>query len=136
MAKQVKSFETEVKQILDLMVNSLYSHREIFLRELISNSCDALDKLRFEELTSPEIAVADKHIRIRGDKEQKTLQIIDNPSGTRVSPMSHVHFVTLVSGSDTGGNGGEGVRLSPVRHSSWLFHIVNISTYFIGNISK
>ena len=68
--------------------------------------------------------------------EQKTLQIIDNPSGTRVSPMSHVHFVTLVSGSDTGGNGGEGVRLSPVRHSSWLFHIVNISTYFIGNISK
>jgi molecular chaperone HtpG len=70
------------------MVNSLYSHREIFLRELISNSCDALDKLRFEELTSPEIAVADKHIRIRGDKEQKTLQIIDNGIGMSFDEVS------------------------------------------------
>ena len=81
MAKETRAFETEVKQILDLMINSLYSHREIFLRELISNASDALDKVRFEEITHKDWAVADKHIRLVTDKTAKTLTIIDNGIG-------------------------------------------------------
>lgn len=81
MSKETKQFETEVKQILDLMVNSLYSHREIFLRELISNSSDALDKLRFEEISHKDWATSDKHIRLTVDKGAKTLTIHDNGIG-------------------------------------------------------
>ena len=81
MAKETRQFETEVKQILDLMINSLYSHREIFLRELISNSSDALDKIRFEEITHKEWATGEKHIRLVTDKTAKTLTIIDNGIG-------------------------------------------------------
>ena len=57
-------FQAEVKQLLDLMVHSLYSDKDIFLRELISNASDALDKLRFEQLTRTELDAADLHIRI------------------------------------------------------------------------
>ena len=53
MTKKTHQFQAEVKEILDLMVHSLYSNREIFLRELVSNSSDALDKLRFEEGFKP-----------------------------------------------------------------------------------
>ena len=88
MAKQVKSFETEVTQILDLMVNSLYSHREIFLRELVSNACDALDKRRFEALKNTELAADDMHIRLKTDKDAKTLQIIDNGIGMTTAEVN------------------------------------------------
>lgn len=82
MSKETRQFETEVKQILDLMVNSLYSHREIFLRELISNSSDALDKLRFEEIAHKDWATEeDKHIRLLTDKANKTLTVLDNGIG-------------------------------------------------------
>ncbi len=83
MARETRAFQAEVKEILDLMVHSLYSHREIFLRELISNASDALDKLRFEELSHPEWKSSDeeKHIRLVVDKDSKTLTIIDNGIG-------------------------------------------------------
>ncbi len=83
MAKETRAFQAEVKQILDLMVHSLYSHREIFLRELISNASDALDKLRFEELSHSEWKGSDeeKHIRLVADKEKRTLTVIDNGIG-------------------------------------------------------
>lgn len=83
MAKETRAFQAEVKEILDLMIHSLYSHREIFLRELISNASDALDKLRFEELSHPEWKGSDeeKHIRLIADKDKKTLTIIDNGIG-------------------------------------------------------
>ncbi len=83
MTKETRSFQAEVKQILDLMVHSLYSHREIFLRELISNASDALDKLRFEELQHPDWqhAEGEKHIRLIPNKEARTLTIQDNGIG-------------------------------------------------------
>jgi len=74
-------FQAEVKQLLDLMVHSLYSDKDIFLRELVSNASDALDKLRFEQLTKTELSVADLHIRIAADAAHRTLTISDNGIG-------------------------------------------------------
>ncbi|MBF0443940.1 MAG: molecular chaperone HtpG, partial [Oligoflexales bacterium] len=76
-------FQAEVKELLDLMVHSLYSNREIFLRELISNASDALDKLRYEELANKELKTTDeeRHIRIAADKEKKMLVVSDNGIG-------------------------------------------------------
>src|SRR4051794_14152971 len=75
-------FQAEVKQLLDLMVHSLYSNKDIFLRELISNASDALDKLRFERLTRPELGGGGElHVRLDPDKEKRTLSVIDNGIG-------------------------------------------------------
>jgi molecular chaperone HtpG len=74
-------FQAEVKQLLDLVVHSLYSNKDIFLRELVSNASDALDKLRFESLTRPELAVAEPYIRLEVDREKRTLAISDNGVG-------------------------------------------------------
>jgi molecular chaperone HtpG len=74
-------FQAEVKQLLDLMVHSLYSDKDIFLRELISNASDALDKLRFEQLTRTDLAAADLHIRLSADRAARTLTIEDNGIG-------------------------------------------------------
>ena len=74
-------FQAEVKQLLDLMVHSLYSDKDIFLRELISNASDALDKLRFEQLTRTELSTADLHIRIEADRTHRTISISDNGIG-------------------------------------------------------
>jgi molecular chaperone HtpG len=81
MSEQRHEFQTEVKQLLDLMIHSLYSDRDIFLRELVSNASDAIDKLRFEQLTKPELATGEPEIRIAIDKEQRTLSITDNGIG-------------------------------------------------------
>lgn len=85
-------FQTEVSQLLDLMVNSLYSHKEIFLRELISNASDALDKLRFEQLTNESLrSEVDPEIRIEVDKEARTLTISDNGIGmTRAEVIENI----------------------------------------------
>ena len=74
-------FQAEVKQLLDLMVHSLYSDKDIFLRELISNASDALDKLRFEQLTRTELAASDLHIRIEVDRTARTVTVSDNGIG-------------------------------------------------------
>ena len=83
MTVEKMEFKTEVKQILDLMVHSLYSHKEIFLRELISNSSDAIDKAHFESLTNKEILEDEKDwkIKIVADKDAGTLTISDNGTG-------------------------------------------------------
>jgi molecular chaperone HtpG len=76
-------FQAETKQLLDLMIHSLYSNKEIFLRELISNASDALDRLRFEALTRPELMEGDEklEIRLEADRNNRTLTIHDNGIG-------------------------------------------------------
>ena len=67
--KSTRKFKTEVQQLLHLIINSLYSNREIFIRELISNASDAIDKARFKEQTNPELFADDNdfHIRLATD---------------------------------------------------------------------
>ena len=76
-------FQAETKQLLDLMIHSLYTNKEIFLRELISNSSDALDRLRFEALTNPTLLDQDNRyeIRLEPEKDQRTLSISDTGIG-------------------------------------------------------
>lgn len=83
MTLQQMEFKTEVKQLLDLMIHSLYSHKEIFLRELISNASDAIDKARYESLTRKEIGeeAGEWKIKIKVDKAHNTLTVIDNGIG-------------------------------------------------------
>ena len=78
--KETLGFETEVKHLLHLMIHSLYSNKEIFLRELISNASDAADKLRFEALSNDSLYEGDSELKIRleFDKEKRTITIIDN----------------------------------------------------------
>jgi len=82
-SRETLGFQTEVRQLLQLMVHSLYSNKEIFLRELISNSSDAADKLRFEALADESLLSADPdlQIQIEVDKDNKTLTVTDNGIG-------------------------------------------------------
>ncbi|MFT7095030.1 MAG: molecular chaperone HtpG, partial [Alcanivorax sp.] len=81
--KQTHGFQAEVSRLLHLMIHSLYSNREIFLRELISNASDACDKLRFKALDEPSLLESgnDPAISLRIDKEAGTLTIADNGIG-------------------------------------------------------
>ncbi len=81
--KETLGFQAEVKQLLDLMIHSLYSNKEIFLRELVSNASDACDKLRFEALTNKDLFEndADLKIRVSFDKVARTITIADNGIG-------------------------------------------------------
>ena len=83
MATEKKEFKTEVQQLLDLVIHSLYSNKDIFLRELISNSSDAIDKLRFNALSNKELLneQTDFRIKLYIDNEAKTLVIEDNGIG-------------------------------------------------------
>jgi len=81
--KETHAFQTEVKQLLDLMIHSLYSNKEIFLRELISNASDAADKLRFEATTDDALFEGDSdlHVFIDIDKDNRTITVRDNGIG-------------------------------------------------------
>ena len=81
--KETMGFQTEVRQLLDLMIHSLYSNKEIFLRELVSNASDACDKLRFEALTNKDLFENDAELKIRVsfDKVARTITIADNGIG-------------------------------------------------------
>ena len=81
--QETLGFQTEVKQLLNLMIHSLYSNQEIFLRELISNGSDAADKLRFEALQDDSLYEDDSELKIRVefDEKQKTITVIDNGIG-------------------------------------------------------
>ncbi|WLS77970.1 molecular chaperone HtpG [Erwinia pyri] len=81
--QETRGFQSEVKQLLHLMIHSLYSNKEIFLRELISNASDAADKLRFRALSTPDLYQGDGDLRVRVsvDKEKRTLTLSDNGIG-------------------------------------------------------
>ncbi len=83
MQSETMQFKTELKQILDIIIHSLYSHKEIFLRELISNASDAIDTLRFQSLTRPELREGDDDwkIKIIPDEANGTLTVSDNGIG-------------------------------------------------------
>src|SRR6478752_5458979 len=82
-APQAHQFQAEVAKLLGLMVHSVYSDRDVFLRELISNAADALDKLRYEAIARPELLAGDAVLKITvtADKAAKTLTIADNGIG-------------------------------------------------------
>ena len=91
--KQTLGFQAEVRQLLKLMIHSLYSHREIFLRELVSNASDANDRLRFEAIARPQLAEPDAELGIwvDGDAGAGTLTIRDNGIGmTREEAIAHL----------------------------------------------
>ncbi len=81
--RETRTFQTEVKQLLDLMIHSLYSNKEIFLREMISNASDAADRLRFEATTDDALYESDSdlHVYIEVDKEARTITVRDNGIG-------------------------------------------------------
>ena len=83
MAEERYEFQAETKQLLDLMIHSIYTNREIFLRELISNGSDAIDKLHYEALTNRDLLEGDTEfsIRLAIDKDKKTLTVADNGIG-------------------------------------------------------
>src|SRR5580692_10908863 len=83
MTESRQPFRAEVSRLLDIVVHSLYSEKEIFLRELISNASDACDKLRYEAVTQPELTGSDSDfkIKINIDKKARTLTVSDNGIG-------------------------------------------------------
>ena len=92
-AAQTMNFQAEVKQLLHLMIHSLYSNRDIFLRELVSNASDACDKLRFEAIADPALLESDSDLKIRVayDKDARTITITDNGIGmSREEAISHL----------------------------------------------
>jgi molecular chaperone HtpG len=91
--KETMGFQSEAKQLLHLMIHSLYSNKEIFLRELISNASDAIDKLRFASLSNPQLieSGSDYNIRIDIDKDASTITLTDNGIGmTRQEAIDHL----------------------------------------------
>ena len=89
--KEKIEFKTETKRLLDMMINSIYTHKEIFLRELISNASDAIDKRHYLSLTNTNLASDNYEIIIEADKEEKTLSIVDNGVGmTKEELISHL----------------------------------------------
>ena len=98
---RTKQFKAESKRLLDLMINSIYTHKEIFLRELISNASDALDKLYYRELTEHLAAVSrdDFAIRLKLDKEARTLTIEDNGCGMTKDELENNLGTIAKSGS-------------------------------------
>jgi len=89
--KETKVFKTETKRLLDMMINSIYTHKEIFLRELISNASDAIDKRHYLSLTNSDIAIDDYKILVEAGKHTRTITITDNGVGmTKEELVEHL----------------------------------------------
>ena len=101
MSKTTQSFNAEIKQLLDIVIHSLYSQKEIFIRELISNASDAIDKLKFESLTNAALIneATNLEIRLKPDSANQTLQIIDN--GIGMTPEEVTQFIGTIAKSGT-----------------------------------
>ena len=101
--KQTHQFKTEVQQLMNIIINSLYSHREIFLRELVSNASDALDKLRFKAQTESHIMGTDTELKIKitRNKEKNILEVSDNGIGMTYDEV--VENIGTIAKSGTAG---------------------------------
>jgi molecular chaperone HtpG len=101
MSKQTHAFEAEVSQVLKLVINSLYSNKEVFLRELISNASDALDKRRFRAIQNPDLLDEDEQLKIQlaVDKQAGTLTIRDNGIGMTADELQQSLGTVAWSGS-------------------------------------
>ena len=92
-SKETLGFQTEVKQLLHLMIHSLYGNKEIFLRELVSNASDACDKLRFEAIADTSLLADEPELKIRVsyDKDARTITVSDNGIGmSRQEVIDHI----------------------------------------------
>ncbi|WWP00848.1 MAG: molecular chaperone HtpG [Candidatus Dasytiphilus stammeri] len=117
--KESHDFQSEVKQLLKLMIHSLYSNKEIFLRELISNASDAADKLRFSALSLPEIYEGDSELRVRitVNKEQRQLILSDNGIGMRRNEVIENLGTIAKSGTKSF---LESISTSPIKDSQLI----------------
>ena len=97
--KETKKFKTETKRLLDMMINSIYTHKEIFLRELISNASDAIDKRHYMSLTNNNIGCDNYQILVEADKENRTITITDNGVGMTLDELKENLGTIAKSGS-------------------------------------
>ena len=96
-----KQFKTESKKLLDMMINSIYTHKEIFLRELLSNASDAIDKLYYRSLTDGDVQISKDNLEIRlsVDKENRILTVEDNGIGMTKQELENNLGTIAKSGS-------------------------------------
>ena len=97
--KETKEFKTQTKKLLDMMINSIYTHKEIFLRELVSNASDAIDKRHYLSLTDTKLAT-DYEIKVEADKAAKTIIITDNGVGMTKEDLENNLGTIAKSGSE------------------------------------
>ena len=100
-SKETHSFETEVKQLLHLMINSLYTNKEIFLRELISNASDACDRLRFEALTNDTLVEDGEELSVRVSVDEKAKIITVHDNGIGMSKEEVIENIGTIARSGT-----------------------------------
>lgn len=119
--RETHAFQAEINQLLSLVINSLYSHKEIFLRELVSNASDALDRLRFRAITEPELLAdaPELELRIIPDAQKNTLTIEDTGVGMSEEDLKQI-FQPFFRAKH-GRRGGHGVGLTIVKRLSDRF---------------
>ena len=125
----MRKFKTESKKLLDLMINSIYTNREIFLRELISNASDAVDKLYFRSLTDKDVQLGKDElaIRVSFDKDARTVTVSDNGVGIPKDQQERVfERFYRVDKSHSRETGGTGLGLSIVKHAA-QYHNADIA---------
>lgn len=101
MTIETHSFQTEVQQLLQLMIHSLYSNKEIFLRELISNSSDALDKARFEEMTNKDMLKSEKDLSVTISLQSESRKLVIEDNGIGMNKEEIIHNLGTIASSGT-----------------------------------
>src|SRR5688572_22408370 len=138
MAAQVETyqFQAETKQLLDIMIHSLYTTKEIFLRELISNASDALDRLGFESLTKPELTAEDstKEIRLEVDRDARTLTISDSGIGmSRDEVIEHIGTIAKSGTRELRERMREGASTSVLQELIGQFGVGFYSAFMVAD---